>query len=424
MSQSVTVKLLLDCEQFKNYTKISMKISDKKYFSEGLEVVIARSLDEIEAIRPIWEKMQAKEPYLVINADINRYLSVLKASGDDVKPYVMFLEQNGRPAAMMIGRIKEHQLNLKLGYKTVLSPKLRCLIVVYGGVLGQPDGKLYSLLIGELMKALSRREADMVYFNHLRTDSDIYRLSRKTPGVLSCGYFPKLENHWSMSVPENPDCFYQARSSKHRKHLRQYVRKLERAYPGQVKMITYSKEDELDEAIKAASQISAKTYQNAMGCGFVDDFRTRTLLSVAAKLGWLRAHILYIDDEPSAYRFALHHGRTYFADGIGFDPKWSKWRVGTVLFMNVIEDLCKDSAVEYYDFGFGDADYKRSYGDKQWQEASVYIFAARPYPIFVNMLRTSTMGLNASLEYILNKTGLVGWVKRRWRNLLQKDSKR
>jgi len=35
------------------------------------------------------------------------------------------------------------------------------------------------------------------------------------------------------------------------------------------------------------------------------------------------------------------------------------------------------------------------------------------------MVRTFTMGLNRGLEYILNKIGLTGWIKRRWRDLLQ-----
>ena len=56
-----------------------MKSNDKKYSSEGLEIVIARSLDEIEAIRPIWEKMQSDKSSPVINTHINRFLSVIEA---------------------------------------------------------------------------------------------------------------------------------------------------------------------------------------------------------------------------------------------------------------------------------------------------------------------------------------------------------
>ncbi len=57
--------------------------------------------------------------------------------------------------------------------------------------------------------------------------------------------------------------------------------------------------------------------------------------------------------------------------------------------------------------------------DEQWQEDLFYIFAPRPYPIFINMVRTSTMGLNTSLEHIVNRLGLTGWIKRRWRDLLR-----
>jgi len=321
---------------------------------------------------------------------------------------------------MVIGRVEKHPVKLKLGYKTLFKPKLRCLTVVYGGVLGQPTNEACAVLIRKLMNTLSRGEVDVVQFNHLRVDSPIYQFARKTPGILSRGHFPKIELHWSMSVPENVDLFYQARSRKHRKHLKQYIRKLEETFPGQVKMVTYTNQGELDEAIKAASHISSNTYQRGLGCGFSGNFWTRTLLKTAAKLGWFRGYILFVDDEPCAYRFALHYGKTYFATGTGFDPKWKDFRVGTILFLKVLENLCSDGTVDYYDFGLGDAEYKQHYGDTQWQEASVYIFAPRLYPILINILQSSLMGLSLVLECILNKIGLTGWLKRRWRNLLQK----
>jgi hypothetical protein len=70
------------------------------------KIVTATNFEEIEAIRPIWEQMQSDEPHPIPNADIDRYLSVVKTRGDDVQPYIMVMKCGGRPVAIMIGRIE------------------------------------------------------------------------------------------------------------------------------------------------------------------------------------------------------------------------------------------------------------------------------------------------------------------------------
>ena len=384
------------------------------------KVTVLSSIEDIKAVRPIWEQMQDKEPYPATNADIDRFLSVIEASDGSVQPYIILIKENGRPAAMVLAQIGKSPVKLKLGYKTLLSPKLRCLTIDYGGILGQPKEELCSFLMGKLIEMLRQREADIVYFNHLRTDSCVYKLSRKIPCVLSRGYFPKVENHWSMLVPESLERFYQSRSKKHRGNLKRYIRKLEKEYPNEVRIITYTEEDDLDDAIKAACQISHSTYQHGLGCGFADNSRTRVLLTTAARRSWLRMSVLSINGEPGAFQIGLHYGKKYILQQIGFVPKWGRLEVGTVLFLRVLEHICADPDIEFIDFGFGNAEYKQHYGDTQWQEASVYIFAPRLYPVLINILQSSMMGLSLVLECILDKIGSTGWVKRRWRNLLQK----
>ena len=179
----------------------------------------------------------------------------------------------------------------------------------------------------------------------------------------------------------------------------------------------------MDEAIEAVSRVSSTTYQHGLGYGFVNNSTTRILLMEAAKQGWLRMSVLFIGGQASAFQIGLRYHKTYFLAQIGFDPKWNKLNVGTVLLLKVLEDICADPDIEFIDFRFGSAEYKRSYGDMHWPEAMVYISAPRLYPIFINTLRSSMSGLNTGLEYMLIKTGFANRVKRRWRNLLQTNNK-
>ena len=151
------------------------------------------------------------------------------------------------------------------------------------------------------------------------------------------------------------------------------------------------------------------------------------MLKLAAKQGWLRAYVLFIGEEPSAFELALRYGKSYFGLYTGFDPKWKQFRVGTVLFLNFLESICGDPKVQTYalpicHFGFGDAEYKRLYSDRCWDESSVYVFAPRMYPFFVNALRNSAMCMNDGLEYIVSKVGAKGWIKRKWRNSMESEA--
>lgn len=388
----------------------------------NLEIIVVKSLEEIEDIRSIWEEMQSNEPYPIVNADIDRYISVIKAFNGEAEPYVMLFKRAARPEMLIVSRIEKRRLKLKFGYKTVFSPTLRCLTVSHGGIIGQRTSDLCSLLIRELIKVLRRREVDVVYFNYLRTDSHIYRLSRKLPGVLSRSYFPRIQPHWQTHVPDTAEAFYKSLSAHRRRYIKYYCRKLEEVCSGQVEVKCYHAEKDLDYVIDTAAQISASTYKNALEAGFVDDSVTSSLLHQAARDGWLRAYILYANHEPCAFEYGVKYGTTFFADYMGYDPNLKAVSPGTILWVKVIEMLSEDPDVHLLDYGVGSAAYKERFGTESWPKASIYIFAPRFYPVCINILRTLILGLNSALEYILNKAGFVGWVKRRWRNLLQAKS--
>lgn len=399
---------------------VMKKESDNK-FSQQSEMFVVRDLEEIEAIRHIWERLHAKESYPRINADIDRYLTTLKASSRVIEPYIIVLNENGRPVTMLIGMVDKHFIKCTIGRMTLFKPELRRLSVVYGGIIGKQTEQIIRVLVGKLMNELYSGQIDVVYFPYLETVSPIYRVARKMPNILSRCHLPKIEVHWRLAIPKDIETFYKSLSGKHASNLRRLVTKLEKAYPNKVEFVTYRHPDELDIAIKAASEISSTTYQNAYGLGIIDDHRTRTILSQAAQLGRLQIDILYIDSEPAAFQLAVKYRNIYFGDKIGFNPKWEKFRIGTVLFLKVTEALCADPTVKYYDFGFGDAQYKRNYCDTKWTEGHVYIFALRLFPVFVNLILSTTSAISTLTNKFVTKLGVRNPVQRlRHKRILEK----
>jgi len=402
---------------------LAMKDGSYIQSSHEWEVLVVRDFEEIEAVRQTWEKMQAEEPYPRINADIDRYLAVLKATSNSIEPYIIVLKENGRPAAMLIGWLDKSCLECKIGRWAWFKPKLRRLTVVYGGVIGNRAEQISGVLVGELMKVLRRGEVDVVFFNHLETDSSIYHIARKVPGLFCRGHFPKAEQHRCMSIPDHIDRFWEACSHNRRKKLRKYIRRLEKRYPGQVKMVTFSRQEEVSEGLRIAAGISANTYQRAFGIGLVNDAVTSAIFEAAAKMDWLRIYILFVADEPCAFISMLKYGKICFAELTAYSPKWKDWNVGSIIFCKVLERICGDPVVESLDFGFGDALHKRAGGSRQWAEASIFIFAPRPFPVFVNLILSATSAFNILTQQFVTKLGIYNLVQRYRRKRILKKFK-
>ena len=390
--------------------------------SEKWSIVVARSIKEIENIRPIWEQMQQDESLPILNVDIEHYLANVESMGESVQPHIIVLYYNNTPKAMVIGRIERNKIPCKLGYKKVLNPSMLCFSVVYGGFLGQRSDEVSTVLLRELLDTLKRGEADVAYLNHMHVNTPEYNLAVTVPNLLCRDYFPQVENHWQMSVPDNIDDFYAGCSRKHRGNLRRYIRKIDELNSDGESIIQFVKEEEVEDFLKTAEKISAHTYQGALGAGIVNDEKTRILMRNAAGNGWFHGAILLAGNEPCAFQLGFRYKKIYYLLNIGFDHNFNKYNPGTVLFLKVLDSLCKDDSIDTIDFYFGDAEYKEKYGTDYWPEAVLYIFAPRLRPILINLLRNSVTGANSGLVYLAQKIHSVNWVKRWWRNRLQEQN--
>ena len=387
------------------------------------QITIVRTINEVVSIRPLWQKLQSINSHATFNADVDRYLSVIQSFREkDINPYVLLLRRADEPLALVAGRIEKHTVASRIGYKVIQSTELKCLTVVYGGVIGQIDEDISKELVNQLMSVLRRGDADVVWLSHLKTDCPFYDAVRTMPGFLCRGHLPIIQDHWVMSVPQNMDCFYQNCSKKHRGNLKRYKRKLHRDYPKQVEVKTYTKEEEVEEAIHHASRISSQTYQSGLNKGLEAEAATLNLMKTATRKGWLLIDTLYVGNEPCAFQIGMKYRNMYLLDQIGYSSHWGNYNVGTILFIHVLERLCKDPDVKRLDFGFGDAEYKRIYGNQKWSEASVYIFARRLNPVYVNFASSLINGFSYCMVKALNKTGITQIIKKKWRNRLIRRS--
>ncbi len=373
-------------------------------------VTIARSREEMEPLRAAWKDLQ-RHP----NSDMDYYLAVVDSRSKILRPHVVALYRHGRPVAMTIGRLEDIALDLKVGYKSLLRPRLRALTVIYGGFLGDCSDEAVDGMMAALMSSLRNGEADVLFIHNLDVDSPVYRRTSKTPYRTGRNYFPILNVHWEMSVPPDMAEFYESLEYKVRKNMRRSVRMLAKAYPDNIQIRCFRHKSEVETFLRDAEEVAKKTYQRGLGVGFVENEETSRLVRMAAENGYLRSYILYIGDRPVAFEQAVQYGDTLYCENAGYDPSYRKVDPGTNLFLSLLDDLCAEKKISRIDFGFGDADYKRSYGGHCREEASVYIFAPTIKGLAVNIMQSLLTAASKYAEAVFKKLSLYDRIKRSWR---------
>lgn len=374
-------------------------------------ITVARSLAEIDMIRDVWQRFQRH-----LAVDIDYYLTVNELQESVVRPHVVVLYDAGEAVAMLIGSIVDSQLPLTMGYRVLYAPTVRSLTISYGGALGVDSPAIAQALMEEVNRTLVRKEAEMADLNFLKIDSAMHGAARRLPRFFSRDHLHTPNRHYELILPGSFDAYLSSRSRNTRANIQRYSKRLKKKYGDRLSIARFSDEKDIGRMLTDIEAVAKKTYQRGLLKGLGDNERSRRLTSLAAHRGWLRVHILYIDGRPCAFWAGyLHHG-TFFIDIPGYDPDYSEDRLGHFLFMKVVEELCEEPLADRIDFGFGDAQYKRSLGTDYWKEDRVFIFAPTVKGALLNMTRTGVVKTEAFVRLVLERTRLLNLVKSKWRN--------
>jgi hypothetical protein len=341
-----------------------------------------------------------------------------------LRPHVVALYRDGKPEAILVGRLDKKPIAFNVGYFRKIRVLARCLTFVYDPIHGNGSPENAKLLLQEVMNGLKRNEADLASLEFVPVNSNIYDLALKLPNILSRDTLPAAQGHESLIIPDSIDQVYRRMSSVRRKHIKASMRKLQNHAIGQSRIVCYQHESELGQLFRDTEEIAKKTYQRGLGAGFSDASDTRMRLEMAARKGWLRANLLYLGDRPVAFWIGMLYRDTFLSEYMGYDPEFRQSSPGMVLIMHVLEGFCArkgGDVVRELDFGLGHAEYKTVLCSKSWQEARVYIFSSTIKGLLLKSIRTTAAIADNSGRRLLAWAKLVPKLKRAWRDRLAKS---
>ncbi|MGC2093733.1 MAG: GNAT family N-acetyltransferase [Methylocella sp.] len=373
-----------------------------------------RAFAEVDELKDFWASCATHR-----DADFDFYLFYLRNSPEVVRPHVIGLYRDGRPHAMLAGRLEKRGVDIRLGYMRLIKLGLRALTFMYGGVLGDissaADAKDVILCIEESLRA---GEADAAFLEYLPVDSPLYGCARSLPNQVRVNHFAKSCIHHIRNLPRG-ESFLQSLSSNQRRNQKRRVRRLAETFGDRVRIECFHDASALQRLTEHAETIAGKSYQRTLGVGFANTPEMRKRLDLEAQKMWLRAHILYLNDQPCSFWICSYYNGTLYSDFMGFDPEYSKYEPGMYLVINVIEEICRENQTQKaarIDFGIGDSVWKSILGNQSWHEESVCIFAPTATAVGVNSLQTFVAAIDRAGRAILRRGNLLPRVKRAWRS--------
>jgi hypothetical protein len=125
--------------------------------------------------------------------------------------------------------------------------------------------------------------------------------------------------------------------------------------------------DDVDRVYRASWQ--GRTYGGPPRNSAAEVQRLETM----AALGYLRSYTLVEDQRAIAFILGYQYRNQYFYEETSFDSDRSAVSPGSILTFGAIEDLFRAETPARLSFGFGDAAYKRTFGNASEEACSLYL---------------------------------------------------
>jgi Acetyltransferase (GNAT) domain len=380
----------------------------------SLEVRVARTPRELEALRTVWEAV----PWEREEAELDYLLARVRLKADAVAPFGAVVLRDGEPAAALAGRVEERRYPAAVGYRVVYAPRVRLLHVIQGGTIAS-DAAALEALVGAVRSVLRGGQVDVAAVPALPVGSPLLAALGALGGPLQRQRFGRTTARRRLVLPGSFEEYVASRSANTRWRIHRDARRVPAAL-GDLSVEVLRAPAQLDRLFRDADQVASRTYQRAVGAGFADTPEQRELARLALERGWLRAHILYRAGAPIAFWLCSVYRGTMLVRTTGFDQAYAEHRVGIYLLLRVLEDAIADPEIAVVDFGQGDAAYKQQLAGESHLERELVVFAPTARGVRLNAIRTPILGGALLARRVLDAARLTDRVRTGWRGRLRR----
>ena len=275
-------------------------------------------------------------------------------------------------------------------------------------VAGQIPSVVESDFVSTIADHLSRTRADFLLVEDVETGDPLFDLlgGRHSP-LMKYRPAPAQKRH-RIVMPASFDEYMSKFTSRSRSTLRRKVRKF-----GECQLERITELNQLPDFLSAAHEISRNSWQSdLLGLRIHDDEREIECFTRLVGLEALRAYLLWRDGNPVSFCIGTQFNGVFDYEEVAYDRQYAKSSPGQVLVLKMIEDLFASNTPHVFDFGGGDAEYKRQFSNSESESGSVWLLRPGVRSRVIRSYLEGRRMLGQTARTALHRTGLKDHVRR------------
>jgi CelD/BcsL family acetyltransferase involved in cellulose biosynthesis len=248
--------------------------------------------------------------------------------------------------------------------------KLQGYRLVGNGFLGADDSDVEHALLEAAMHEVRTRGARFLLVEDLDQSTP---LLAKAQALTTRGYQiyspTSMQVRLKIQLPAKSDEYWGKFSGKTRSTFRRQEKKA-----GEFRIVKSTSLEHIADFLRDANRISVNTWQtDQLGLRIKNDNIELAQYTFLANQGALRSYLLYIGDKPVTFVVGMQFHGVFRYDEVGFDRQFHSIAPGKILLIKILEDLYAHDTPQWFDFGMGDADYKRVFCNHESTAGNVWI---------------------------------------------------
>ncbi|MHC4878683.1 MAG: GNAT family N-acetyltransferase [Planctomycetota bacterium] len=221
-------------------------------------------------------------------------------------------------------------------------------------------------------------------------------------------YRPALpQQRHRIALPDSFEEYMSKFKSRTRNTLRRKVKKF-----GECRLERVTELQQLPDFLSAAHDISKHTWQTAMlGLRIHDNDREYDCFTTLVQLQALRAYLLWQGDTPVSFCIGTQFNGVYDYEEVGYDRRYAHSSPGQVMVLKIIEDLYRSNTPRLFDFGGGDADYKRQFANLESESGNIWLLRPGVRSFAIRSYFDSRRLASRTLRSICRKAGVMDRIR-------------
>jgi CelD/BcsL family acetyltransferase involved in cellulose biosynthesis len=384
-----------------------------------LSLRIVEDLDALPQVEDAWRALRDEYGIGAPNSEPALFTATVRSMGDAVSPHVVVIADDRMPRAIVIGRRSIRRARIRVGHSHVPSPRLRCLDVVYDGLITDGSAAAAGAVRAHLSDLIASRSVDLVTINAMPVDHEVSDRISCSHTLGADVHREAAEPHWRFAFADGSfDKTIGRFSRKHRYNIRRTDRLLSERFDGQLELRPISSADELPGFLREADSILASSYQHRLTGGWSTVERLNAVLRAAAERGQLCCFALHGRGRAIAFQKGVICGDCYWLLSTAFDANHRRHSPGRVLLVRAMEHL-HALGISAIDYGFGDAAYKRMYGTECQHEVTLQIHGRTHSAQIARYQRSLIEGAVSRAQWVAERFGVSNTMRRIWRAHLE-----